>query len=108
MLPSYKPYLPLNTEWHEYSGDQFVSLINSTYDDIINWRKNSFKLSDGRASRLFINWLSLWLDHSDRGTAFKCIALEVFMTLPCLTLQKPSQNSKAKKTWRTVKTLERR
>ena len=55
MLPSYKPYLPLNTEWHEYSGDQFVSLINSTYDDIINWRKNSFKLSDGRASPLFIN-----------------------------------------------------
>ena len=55
MLPSYKSYLPLNTEWHEYSGDQFVSLINSTYDDIINWRKNSFKLSDGTASRLFIN-----------------------------------------------------
>ena len=43
-LPLYKPDPLLNIEWHEYSGKQFVSLINSTYDDIIHWRKKLFKL----------------------------------------------------------------
>ena len=28
MLPFYKPNPPLNTEWHEYSGEQFVNPIN--------------------------------------------------------------------------------
>ena len=92
-LPFYKPDPPLNTEWHEYSGEQFVNLINSTYDDVIPWRKNLFKLPNDRASRLFINELSLWLDHFNRGMAFNCIA---FLTFPCLPFQKPSPNSKAK------------
>ena len=32
----------------------------------------------------------------NRGMAFKCIALKVFMTLPCLLLQNPSWKSEAK------------
>ena len=58
-LPFYKPDPLLNTECHEYSGEQFVNLINSTCDDIIHWRNNLFKLTNGRASRLFINELFL-------------------------------------------------
>ena len=50
----------------------------------------------GKASRLFISELTMWLDHYNRSTSFKSIALKVFMTLPCLILQKPSCNSKAK------------
>ena len=42
-LPFYKPDPLLNIEWHEYSGKQFASLINSTYD-IIHWRKKLFTL----------------------------------------------------------------
>ena len=38
-LPFYQPDPPLNTEAHEYSGEQFVNLINSTYDAIISWRE---------------------------------------------------------------------
>ena len=86
MLPSYEPDPLLTTKWHDYTAKQFVNLINSTYDDIIHWRKKLFKLPNGKAGRLFINELSLWLGHCNRGTNFKCIALKVFMTLPCLLL----------------------
>ena len=95
-LPSYKLDPLPTTKWHDYTAEQFVNLINSTYDNIIHWRKNLFKLPNGKASRLFINELSLWLDHYNRSTDFKCMALKVFMTVPCLLLQKPSKNSKAK------------
>ena len=30
-----------------------------------------FKLENGKTSRFFINELSLWLDHYNRGTDFK-------------------------------------
>ena len=95
----------LNTEWHDYPCEQFADLFNSTYDDIIHWRKNLFKLPNGRASGLFSNELSFWLDHYNRVTAFKCVALKVFMTLPYFLLQKTSRNSKTKD---HVKKLEER
>ena len=85
-----------DTEWDNISGKEFVDFINRTYDNIIHWRKNLFKLPAGKASRIFINELTIWLDHYNRSTPFKSIELKVFMTLPCLLLQKPSRNSKAK------------
>lgn len=54
------------------------------------------KLQNGKASRPFISELSVWRDYYNLGTTFKCIALIVFMMLPCLLLQKPSRDSKAK------------
>ena len=82
-----------DTEWHNISGKQIFDFINRTYDDIIRWRKNLFKLPTGKAGRLFSNELTIWLDHYNRS---KSIAFKIFMTLPCLLRQKPSRNSKAK------------
>ena len=45
---------------------------------------------------VLINELTIWLDHYNISTPFKSITLKVFITLPCLLLQKPSRNSKAK------------
>ena len=96
-LPSYvnDQLFPLQT-WKNIPGKEFAQEINQTYEEIIYWRKNLFKVPSGSAGRRFISELSLWLDHYNRGTDFSCIALKVFMVLPCLLLQKPSRNSKAK------------
>ena len=96
-LPPFQPdNVYPDTEWHNISGKEFVDFINRTYDNIIHWRKNLFKFPAGKASRIFINERTIWLDHYDRSAPFKIIALKVFMTLPCLLLQKPPRNSKAK------------
>ena len=96
-LPSYQPdNIHLDTEWLNISGKGFVDFLNRTYDHIIHWRNNLFQLPGGKASCLFINELTIWLDLCNRSTSFKSITLKAFMTLPCLLLQKPYQNSKVK------------
>ena len=71
-----------DAEWYNISGKEFVDFINRTYDNMVHWRKNLLKLPAGKASRLFINELTTWLDLYNRNTPFKNIVLNVFMTLP--------------------------
>ena len=78
------------------TGLQFTQTIDNIYDEIVHWRKNLFKLPSGTAGRSFISLLTNWLDHFNRGTEFRRIALKVFMVLPCLLLQKPSRQGKSK------------
>ena len=66
-------------------------------DEIVQWRKNLFKLPSGKSSKIFITELTTWIDH------YQFIALKVFMVLPNLILQKTSINSKAKEHARKVK-----
>ena len=54
-LPPYQPdNIYSDTEWHNISVKEFVDFINRTYDNIIHWRKNLFKLPDGKTTRIFI------------------------------------------------------
>ena len=78
------------------TGEAFAKTINKVYNEVIQWRKNLFKVPSGKAGRSFISELSMWLDHFNRSTEFGGIALKIFMSLPCLLLQKPSRQSKAK------------
>ena len=96
-LPPYNCDLPYPLQnWNEYTGKEFCDEINGIYEEVIHWRKNLFKVPSGSAGRRFITELTEWLDHFNKGTEFSSIALKVFMVLPCLLLQKPSRNSKAK------------
>ena len=96
-LPLYQPdNIYTDTDWHNISGKEFFDFVNRLYDNIIHWRKNLFKLSAGKASRIFIKEFIIWLDHYNRSTPFKSTPLKYLMTFPCLLLQKPSRNSKAK------------
>ena len=78
------------------TGLQFTQTIDNIYDEIVHWRKNLFKLPSDTAGRSFISLLTNRLDHFNRGTEFRRIALKVFMVLLCLLLQKPSRRSKSK------------
>ena len=84
------PHQPNNTypdnELHNIFCKEFIYFVKRTYDDMINSRKHLFKLPVGKASHLFINEFTIWLDHYNRSIPFKSIALKVFMMLPCLLL----------------------
>ena len=71
-------------------------MIDETYNEIIHWRKNLFKIPSGRAAKMFILELATWLEHFNINSDYQCIALKVYFILPCLILQKPSKESKAK------------
>ena len=96
-LPSFEPTknFPVSA-LNGLCGAEFAESIHSIYEEIIQWRKNLFKLPTGKAAKTFIRVLTVWLEHFNRQTEHHAIALKVYMVLPSLLLQKPSQNSKAK------------
>ena len=89
---SFSPKQPCNS----VPGAQFVEIVENVYNEIVKWRKNLYKLPSGNSAKLFIRELTYWLEQFNNDMEYQCIALKVFMILPCLLLQKPSRNSKAK------------
>ena len=81
-IPNYIPDEPYpKKDWHDMTGLQFTQTIDNVYDEIVHWRKNLYKLPSGTAGRSFISLFTNWLDHFNRGTEFRRIALKVFMIL---------------------------
>ena len=72
----------------------FKQHIDVAYDEIIKWRKNVFTVPKGKVGRLFIEEITKWLEYFNEDSKYRCIALKVFMLLPALLLQKPSNKSK--------------
>ena len=77
-------------------SEEFGNIIGETYNGIITWRKNQFKLLSRKAPKLFIKELTTWSEHCNNKSGFQGIALKMFIVLPTLILQKPFKNSKAK------------
>ena len=97
-LPSYKKCNEITSSVtiNNTPGDRYEHLINSAYNETIFWRKNLFMLPSGKAGKSLIRELTFWLDQFNRETKLYGIALKVFMLIPNLLMQKPSQQSKAK------------
>ena len=72
------------------------SEIDTAYDKITAWRKNSFLVPYGKTGRDFIDQLTKHLNDWNNGSESQHVALKVFIVLLALGLQKPSQRSKAK------------
>ena len=106
-LPNLPQYIPLNRipkhPWLNISNTDFVKQIDKTYDIVITWRKNLFKLPSGKAVKVFIKELTFWLEQFNIESQYEGIALKVFMLLLSLLLQKPSKSSKAKDNLKKLK-----
>ena len=98
MVVELKRNLPLYTNTssvvksstNSLNGHEFVETIHRVYEEIVQWRKNLFKLPSGSAAKMFRRELTLWLEHFNRGSECKSIALKVYMILPL------TRNSKAR------------
>ena len=96
-IPSFEPSnFCISKEINGLKGLEFINAINNAYEEVIQWRKNLFKLPTGKSVKFFIRELTVWLEHFNQRSNFHAIALKAYMILPALLLQKPSSNSKAK------------
>ena len=93
-LPNYPESTNPPFSYHNIPGETFANLINDLYNEIVTWKKNLFKLPTGSAAKAFRKKLSLWLERFNRKTDHHNIALKVYITLPAITLQKPTKTSK--------------
>ena len=63
-LPEFtKASTAINSVTNNISGNEFSETINRVYNEIVQWRKNFFKLPSGNAAKMFIKELTLWLEH---------------------------------------------
>ena len=55
-LPQFEPMLTANAAWHNLSGEEFASAIDSAYDQIVHWKSNLFKVATVRSIWQKICW----------------------------------------------------
>ena len=95
-LPPFVPISTPNFTWGDLDGEAFVRTIDSSYDVIVHWRRNLFKVPSGKAGKAFIRELTrLFRAYAD-GSALENVAMKAAMVMPALLLQKPHARSKAK------------
>ena len=95
-LPPYKKAERINKDYNGINKFDLFSLISNTYEDIVTWKKNLFKLPSGKCGREFIKLMTDWLQKYNSDSTFQCIAMKVVRILPNMLLQKPSATSKSK------------
>ena len=104
-LPSYtEVHLP-NFVWGELDGISFKCAIDAAYKEVVQWRRNLFKVLSGKAGKAFVHKLTRLFQAYAEGSALESVALTCAMTMPALVLQRSHQSSKTKE---HVSCLERR
>ena len=72
------------------------SKLSRIYDEIVQWKRNLFKVPSGNAGKAFVRELTRMFNAYAEGSALECVAMKAAMTMPALLLQKPSSRSKAR------------
>ncbi len=83
--------------WGLHTKEDLHQILNATYEEIVLWRRNVFKLPTGGAGKKFIaettSLINMW---NSESMEMKDVALKAVMVMPALLLQKPSFKSKCK------------
>ena len=100
-LPEYMEISrPHTFSWDRKSDGEIItissSLIDSAYNEITTWRKNTFLVPYGKIGGDFIDQLIKHMNDCNNGTAMQHLALKDAIVLLAEGLQKPHQKFKAK------------
>ena len=100
-LPDYNVVdTPLIINWGRRADGSTItvysSVITKAYDEITQWRKNTFLVPYGKIGREFIDQLTTHITDWNNAAQMQHIALKAAIVLLATALQKPSMKSKAK------------
>ena len=73
-----------------------MSEVSNSYNIVIKWKKNLFKLPSGNAGKRFICEMTRQINLFTTNSSLQPVALKCLMIMPHLLLQKPSLKSKSK------------
>ena len=74
--------------WNGQQGKEFENLINSIYDEIIYFIKYIFELSQSNTVGQLVKEMSILITHYNVDAFINKLALNIYMIMPCLLLQK--------------------
>ena len=100
-LPKYKALeIPCSFNWGlSHDGKTITvltSLIDKAYDEISQWRKNTFLVPYGKTGRDFIDKLTEHINDWNNEAEGQHVSLKAAIVQVAVGLQKPSRKSKAK------------
>ena len=80
----------------DLDATSFTELLESTYNKTVQWKKNCFRIPQGKAGKSFIHELARLFHAFATGSTLESVALKSATVLPLLMLKKPHRNSKPK------------
>ena len=100
-LPDFRAVdMPSIISWGRRADGTIITVNSSTiikaYDEITQWRKNTFLVPYGKVGREFIDQLTQHITEWNNASHAQHIALKATIVLLATALQKPSMKSKAK------------
>ena len=95
-LLSYTPANKMNFRWGDLDWEEVDQEITKSYDEIVQWHQNLFKIPSGKQGKTFASEMAgLFQSYAD-GSATEKISLKAAMVLLALLLQKPHLTSETK------------
>ena len=94
-----------NFTWGDRDSESFCEDLQTTYDEVVHWRRNCFRIPLGNAGRALVDELSRLYSAFADASSLECVALRATIVLPLLVLQQPHRRSKVKE---LIACLERR
>lgn len=100
-LPEYKALeTPFSFNWGLSNDGKTITLetltIDNAYNEISQWRKNTFLVPYGKTGKDFINKLTEHINDWNNGSEGQHVSLKAAIVFMAVGLQKPSRKSKAK------------
>ena len=86
-LPHFEELADPNFVWGSLDGPTCVSVISDSYDVIVHWRPNLFRLPAGRVGEHFIKKLSRLFSAFASKSSLESVALKAAFLLPHLILK---------------------
>ena len=93
-----------NVKFGSHRGKDAVLAWESTYEDVVRWRRNLFMLPSGQAGKMFLEEMTKVASAWARGSPAQTVAMIMIMVMPALLLQKPSKRSKTADHIKALKT----
>ena len=83
-LPSFPPIHSNSFCWGERDGDSVAHSIQQSYDEVVHWKRNIFKIPSGKAGKAFVRETTRLFQAYATGSALESIALQAAMIMPAL------------------------
>ena len=93
-LPKFTPMPNPNFTWGNCDSESLCHMITCTYNEVIHWKKDLFRVPSGKAGNTFVHELSRLFREYANGSCLESIALKAAMIFAILLLQKPFPSSK--------------
>ena len=73
-------------KWGAFDSSEFAGQLDTAFHEIVQWRKNCFRIPQGSAGNAFMSELAQLFHAFATGSALESVALKAATVMPVLLL----------------------